>query len=234
MPAGKPWSPIRGKRMRLTRLTNTAAPDTTGTAAMGCSAGFVVVKITPNYDDGERIQLKTADNRFGINEPGERVLLNAAADIQFVGVDPDLFTLITGQPAVVDAAGKGVGMRLSGGAPITNGFALEVWTGIAGNSAAMGDGGSAWGYFLLPFLHGGKVSEFSIENGAASFSLSTESRENPAWGTGPYDVVDTSVVEGTVTPGPLLESIDPLDHVHMQYTTIAPPAAIDGLAAIAA
>lgn len=225
MPAGKPWAPVRGKRIRLTRLTTTAAPDA-GAAASGVSKGFITVKVTPQYDDGEAVRQKTADGDLCINEPGQVVLQNIAVEVQFCGVDPDLASLITGQPVVLDGTGAAVGLRLAGGVPITGGFALETWSGVAGNQAA-------WGYFLLPYLYGGKLSEFTIENGAANFTVTTESREGSAWGTGPYNVVDTAAIAPAV-PGKLLTAIGAKDHVHLQYTTIAPPEPTNGLVAIPA
>lgn len=232
--AGKPWAPVRGKRMRLTRLNNLYGPDTVGTQAMGISSGFVSAKIAPQYDDGQKVQQFNANGDLSINEPGQVTLLNVQADLLFVGVDPDLFTLITGQQEVLDGTGAGVGMQLAGGIPVTYGFALEVWTGVAGNSATVAAGqGTAWGYLLLPFLYGGKVSDFTIENGAANFTLATVSREGSTWGAGPYNVVDTNASgTGPATPGKLTTVIGAKTHTHLQYTTIAPPAAIAGLATV--
>src|SRR4051812_5223427 len=96
---GKPFSPVRGKRMRLTRLLASSAPDTTGTASMGISSGFVSVKLTPQWDDGAAVQVKTANGDLCVNEPGVPVLSNFTAEIAFCGVDPDLYALMTGGAA---------------------------------------------------------------------------------------------------------------------------------------
>ena len=234
MTAGKSWAPIRGKRMRLTRLTAAAAPDTTGLAAMVVSKGFVTAKLTPQYDEGQKVQQKTSNGDYCINEPATKIVEGVVTEIQFCGVDPDIYSLITGQPVVLDGQGQAVGFRLAGGVPVTDGFALEVWTGVAGNSAQGDISGNGWGYFLVPYLYGGKVGELLIQDGAATFTVTTESRENPGWGTGPYDVVDTSATGSPLEPGPLLTPIGPKDHVHLQYTTITPPAVTAGLVTLAA
>jgi hypothetical protein len=235
MTAGKPFSPVRGKRIRVTKLTSAYAPDTVGTAAMGISSGFVSVKLTPQWDEGQKVQVKTAAGDLCVNEPGQLVLMNFQADIAFCGVDPDIFSLITGQTEILDGTSAGVGIRLSGGIQTTNGFALEVWTGISNNSATVsGNTGSQWGYVLLPFCYGGKVNDFTVENNAANFSITTNTREGSGWGVGPYNAVDTSATGSPVVPGKLLNAIGARDHLHMQMTTVAPPAAISGLATVAA
>lgn len=224
MPAAKSWSPIRGKRMRLTRLSPALAP-LVGPASTGVSEGFVSVKITPQYDEGEAIQQKNANGDFCINEKGEVVLEGADAEIQFCGVSPDYLALITGFQTVVDFTAAATGLRLSGGIPVTDGYALEVWTGVAGQK------GTAWGYLLLPALKGGRIGEFTIQNGAATFTVTSSAQENPGWGVGPYDVV---AVDAQGVAGPLLTALDTKDFVHLDLVTVAPPAATDGLIALAA
>jgi hypothetical protein len=226
VPAGKPFAPVRGKRIRVTRLLATAAPDAVGVAAMGISSGFISVKLTPQWDDVPEIKIKTADGDLCVNEPSVPVLANFQAEIAFCGVDPDLFSLISGNAAVVDANAAGVGMRMGGGVPVTSGFGFEVWSGVAGSQAA-------WGYFLLPYCYGGKISDFTVENGAANFTLTTMTREGSLWGTGPYNVINTSTT-ASVTPGKLLQPIGSRDHLHFERTPIAPPAATNGLSAVVA
>ena len=227
MPADKPFSPVRGKRMRVTRLTPTAGPDTVGAAAMGVSSGFVSVKLTPQWDDGVAITVKTADGDLCVNEPGVPILSNFSVEIAFCGVQPDLFSLIAGMPAVVDGKGAGVGMRMNTSVPVTNGFAVEVWGGVANTNAA-------WSYFLLPYCYGGKVGDFSIENGAANFTMTTWTRENSGWGTGPYNVIDTATTGTVVTPGKLLQPIGARDQLHFERTLVAPPAVTAGLTTVTA
>ena len=223
MPSQKSWSPIRGKKMRLTRLTAALAP-LVGPASSGVSDGFVSVKITPQYEEAAAIQLKNANGDFCINEKGDQVLSGADAEIQFCGVNPDYLALITGFSTVLDFLGAATGLRLSGGVPVTNGYALEVWSGVAGAN------GTAWGYLLLPALKGGRIGEFTIQDGTATFTVTSSGQENPGWGVGPYNVVATDA-QGVA--GKLLTPLGAKDFVHMDRVTVAPPAATDGLVALA-
>jgi hypothetical protein len=226
--SGQTFAPIKGRRMRITRLDECGAP-VIGPKTTRVSKGFVSVALSPQYDDGEAIAVKDAAGDLDINEPADPTLMSVAATITFTRVDPDLVSLITGNQTVTDAAAKGVGFRLSGGIPVLGGWALEVWSDLAGQLC---EGAKAYGYTLLPYFRGGKVGDVSIENGAASFSVSSNTREASLWGAGPYDVVHTGV--GNTVPGPLLDEIGTKDHYHMQLTTVAPPEVTDGLIALAA
>jgi len=224
------FAPIRGRRMRITRLDECGVP-VIGPKSTRVSKGFVSVGLSPQYETADAIAVTNGSGESDFNEPGDSTLTGMNAEIAFTRVDPDLFSLMTGQQVVLDAKAAAVGFRLSGGVPVLGGWGLEVWTDLAGQACA---GAKAYGYTLLPFLKGGTIGDFSLENGAASFSLSSSTRENPGWDVGPYDVVDISAAEGTITPGPLLTAIGPKDHFHLQMTTIAPPAESSGLVALAA
>jgi hypothetical protein len=213
-----------GKKLRLTRLGAGLAP-VIGSATTGVTDGFVTVKVTPVYDDGENIQLKNADGKFCINEKGEIDLAGADLEIAFCGLNPDYVALITGQSAVLDYDGAATGIRLQGGVTSAN-FGLEVWTGVAGMN------GLAWGYLLLPALGNAKVGEILVQNGAVNLTITCTAKENPGWGVGPYNVVGTG--EDGDVPGKLAIAAGPKTFVHLDLVTVAPPAATNGLVALAA
>lgn len=231
-----PLAPIKGRRARYTRLDACGNP-VIGPATTHVSKGFVTIELAPSYDDGTDIQVSNADGEFEINEPADAQLMFIEATITFTKVDPDLLALITGFPTVVDFQARATGFRLRGGAPVLGGWALEVWSGLAGQFCST-TGDPEFGYTLLPFLRGGKVNSWTIENNAASFSIVSKTRENAQWGKGPYDVVlNPAGVDPVANPpvaGPLLQDVDPRDHLHMERTAVAPPAPADGLAALAA
>jgi len=80
--------------------------------------------------------------------------------------------------------------------------------------------GVSYGYFLIPFVKGGVIGDFTIGNDAVNFTLSgAKSKDGNTWGSGPYDVVK----DQTGAPSPLLEPVDSRDHLWMQVTTVAPP-----------
>lgn len=226
----KTFAPVRGKVFRLTRLDSCGVP-VTGPASTRVSKGFVHVNTKFSYTKANDVSVNTADNSLAFYEPGYQQLQTIGLDIQFTQVDPDILGVITGWQTIVDGLANGVGYRASSAAMLTAPWALEVWTDVAG--VTCGGGAQPYGYTLFPFLKGGTITDFNIDSGAATIGISSTTREGSGWGTGPYNVVDTSTTGGgTVTPGKLLTAVGSRDHMHMQLTTIAPPAETTGLVAL--
>ena len=105
-------------------------------------------------------------------------------------------------------------------------FALELWTGLSGQACAEG-AEDASGYLLLPFITAGTIGDIEVTGeDAISFSMTgAVTKSGNAWGTGPYDVVKKAKqgggggFENAKLPTPL----DPLDHLLMIDTALAPP-----------
>jgi len=233
VPTSKTFAPIRGRRMRLTRTDECGAP-VIGPASTGVSKGFVSVGLSLQYEDGETIRVPNAAGEFEINEIPDAQLVGATVTLGFVGVQPDYLAMITNFPTVLDFEAAAVGFSADGGVPVVGGYGLEVWTDLAG-AGACADGGRAWGYLLLPYLRGGKISDFTIENGAANFEVVSSTREGSRWEEGPYDVQESgAAVNGVFPAGPLLEPVGERTHFRLFTTRIAPPATVDGLTALAA
>lgn len=214
---------IRGRAMRVTRLDGCGAvvlgPDSTIS-----SEGFISIALTANTEAGEAINVTNAAGKPVIVETPTPRFVNYGVAINFAGVNPELVTMLTGQPAVRDADDNVVGFGVDSDIDVDLvGFALEFWTGVA--VAACEEGQSAqYGYGILPFLKGGVLGDFTIENAAISFSLSgATTKDGNAWGVGPYDVV----LDETSNPGPLLEALPAKRHLHMQLTGVAPPSVDD-------
>jgi hypothetical protein len=227
------FAPIRGRRMRLTRTDECGAP-VVGPATTGVSKGFVSVGMALQYEDGETIRVTNAGGEYEVNELPDAQLVGVEATIAFTGVQPDYAAMITNLPTVLDFQAAAVGLSADGGVPVVGGYGLEVWTDLAGAGACAG-GGRSYGYLLLPYLRGGKIQDFTIENGAASFGVVSTSREGSLWGKGPYNVQESgAAVNGVYPAGKLLEAVGSRNHFKLFQTRIAPPAVFDGLAALAA
>ena len=214
---------VRGRAMRATRLDGCGEP-VLGPDSVIASEGFVSIALTSNQEAGEAITVTTASGKPFISDTPTPKFVNYGVTINFAGVNPELVTLLTGQPVVLDGDGTPVGFRQNSKIDVDLvGFALEFWTGVA--VAQCEDTGDAqYGYGLLPFLKGGVLGDFTVENAAISFSVTGAStRDGSGWGVGPVDVVlDDNGVES-----PLLEPITEGDHLHMQLTSVAPPSVDD-------
>lgn len=211
------FSTVRGTRMRVTQVDQCGTPGT-GAGDSVVTDGFVTVNYSPELEDRDEILLKNAAGKICVNDTTAPQLKWYNLEMEFCKVEPDLFALLTGQTVVDDFDMESVGISI-GTAVAVDGFALEVWTEIPGEACS----GNAvpYGYFLVPWAGEGIFDDFTIENDALTFTISGRSFNQHQWGSGPYDVVAS---DANNTPSALLDPLDPDVHLHLQKTTIAPPA----------
>lgn len=219
--ASQCFNMVRGRAMRVTRLDGCGRIKPAACSAI-VSEGFVSIAFTANIDEGEEISVTNAGGKTCVRDAPIPRLINYSLTFTFCEVDPDLYAMMTGQSTVYDGAGNAVGFRVNTDVdPSDSGFALEVWSNVPGVVCGEGALDGTFGYTLLPFVQGGVIGDFTIENNAVTFTISNATtKSGGSWGTGPYDVVDDMG-----TPSPLLEAITSGDHLHVQLTTVAPPAA---------
>lgn len=223
------FSLVRGRAMRVTKLDG-CGRTSYGSTSQVATDGFISVGLTANTEEGETISVTNAAGKVCILDQPSPVFTNYTIEVQFCGVDPELFSLMTGQPVVMDADGvDAIGIRVNSGITLDDsGFALELWSSVP-VAACDASGGASYGYFLIPFVQGGTLGDVTIENGAINFTLSgASSKDGSEWGVGPYDVV----MDASDQPGPLIEPIDDKDHLHLQLTTVAPPTPSCGAIAV--
>lgn len=216
---------VRGRVLRATSLDGCGNP-TLGPVSTLVSKGFISAALTTNTQQAEAINVTIANGEECITDEPQPRFKNYSGEVQFCGVDPQLVTMMTGQPIVLNAEGDPVGFRQNSRIDVNlTGFALEVWMGVAG-SACDAAGLPEYGYVLLPFFGSGVLSDFTVENAAINFTLTgATTKEGSQWGVGPYDVVRDLAGD----PAPLLEPIDPDgDHMHLERTSVPPPAETDG------
>lgn len=213
---------IRGRALRVTRLDGCGSP-VPGSLSQVVSKGFISVGLTANTEEGEEIKIKNANDELCINDTPPPKFTGYELEINLCGVDPDMVALFTGNQIVYneDTVPEAIGFRINSGVNLdASGFALELWTGVAGQACS--DGQTSYGYLLIPFVKGGVLGDFTVENGAVNFVITGAlSKDGASWGVGPYDVT----LDADDLPAPLSEAIDDEDHLHMQVTLVPPPTA---------
>lgn len=220
-------APVKGKMLRATKL------DACGNPVMGAGGwpvhvvtkGFISVEYAPEFDEGEEIDQKDANGDPAVYEPGRRRIKFYNVTVSCCKVDPELYTMFTGHPVVLDEDGVATGMRVTSGINLASSVALELWSGTSLKKCA---GGATprprFGYFLLPQIIDGHVTDFTIENAAVTFTLTGKAIENEAWDVGPYDVYLRSTGVGK-----LLDPMGEKDLLHIDWTTLPPPAPTCGI-----
>jgi hypothetical protein len=229
--ATKCFSLVRGRAMRVTRLDGCGTP-VVGTDSVVVSDGFIQVALTANVDEGTTISVQNAAGKTCVLDEPCPTFTGYDVEVQFCQVDPDLYAMMTAQEVVLDGNGNSVGFGVDSDADACeSGFALELWSNVPAAACEAGASEGQFGYFLIPFLRGGVLGDFTIGNDAVNFTLTgAKSRDGNAWGNGPYDVVlgpgvtsevQTVTITGTPTGGSFRLSVSGQQTADIAYNAVA-------------
>lgn len=204
------FAPVLGKRLRITQLND--AGDVPPNAKQVTTEGFITVTLSPQISEGTEIVQRNANGSICVSEKMADSFTRMTVQIQYCGVLPGALTLTTIAEPYRDANSELSGFTLPEG-ELTEKFAVELWTGVSGESGS-------FGYMLLPFVQGGLVGEISVDSeNAINFTLNNAyTKGGNAWGTGPYPVVSDGNGE-SVLPSPIDEDV----HMLVIDTSVAPP-----------
>lgn len=219
----KSVSYLRGKMMRATRV------DTFGRAVIGDSnavvtEGYISVAFTTNLEEGEAINVTNAGGKACVTEAAIPSVTGVGVEATFCNVDFALFELLTGHKIILTSDGTRIqGIEESTDVKLdTVNFALEMWLGSTSSGEPSVGSEGEWGYVLLPFLSGGVVGDYTIENAAITFTVnSINSKKGSNWGQGPYAV---ELVDGVAAR--LSTPVGKNAFRRTQTVEIAPPEAI--------
>lgn len=214
---------LRGHIMRATRLDRVGRPIV-GDESVVTSEGFISVAYTANNEEGEAIAVTTANGKTCVSETATPSFNGYGMEIQFCEVDFALFTLLTGQEVIIDPqTGDAVGFKMESGVDVAaNPFALELWMGAVTDATPSENSEGFYGYVLTPFLNGGTVGDFTVENAAITFTVSNLSTKTGSnWGAGPHEVQ----LGADGTRSVLTDPVSNREHLRSQIVEVAPPAA---------
>lgn len=212
--------PVLGKRLRITTLDACGNPLAAGTlGAVAVTDGFITISLSSEVEDGAEIITKKADGSLCVNQKLNNSFKRFTVQIDFCGVNPSLLAIVSNAVPYADYNTDIAGFKVGEGALIDR-FALELWTGMSGAACLPGAAFSG-GYLLLPFVAGGVLGDITVDGeNAVTFSLTgAYTVGGNVWGTGPYNVVNNA----SAVPAPLPTVLDPLDHLLLMDTSLAPP-----------
>ena len=222
MLTAKKASYLRGRMFRVTKVSSTGVPIY-GDESQMVSKGFVNISSTTNSEEGEAITLTNAAGEFCINETATPQFSGIGLEIQFCEVDPAIFTALTGQAPILDpVSGDAIGYKVETGVDLSAvSFALEVWMNAKSAATPNVNSQGLFGYLLLPFLQGGTIGDFTIENAAITFTVTgIVSKDGAGWGSGPYKV---QLGAGDL-PVLLSDPVSSREHFRKIFVEVAPPA----------
>jgi hypothetical protein len=218
------FSLVRGYALRAVRLDGCGAP-VLGPDSVVTTEGFISVGLTSNTEQGEAISVTNAAGKPCVLDEPSPKFVNFSVEVQFCGVNPELLAMMTGMPVRLNAAGDEiVGFKVNDEVNVdATGFSTELWSKVPQDECDE-SGEEAYGYMLMPFLKGGVLGDFSVENGAVNFTMTgARTKKGSQWGAGPFDVVR----DESGNPGPLNEPVVKGDHLITEVTTVPPPSVED-------
>jgi hypothetical protein len=226
------FTPFKIPRVRVTKL-NSCGQVVTGSCSQVVSNGIISVAMTKNYEAREEFFVKNGDGVFCVRETTAPQLKWIDLVLTFCNVDPDIVSLVAGEPLYQDdsASAVKIGWSTQEGSAATVNFALEGWTRLS-NTGVLCTGGVPYGYVLFPYIVEGTIGDMTLENGVANFVINCRTRSNSLWGVGPYNVALSANVATLNNPIPMLTPIGSTQHHRMFITQLAPPAAACGCAAV--
>lgn len=227
------FTPVLGKRIRVVALDSCGArPAAAAIDSMAVTDGFISITLSAEVEDGAEIITKKASGALCVNEKAADSFKRFTVEMEFCGVDPGLLSLVTNAEIYENYAAVAAGIVVPEG-DINKKFSLELWTGLAGAACEAG-ADEASGYMLLPFLNSGVLGDLTVdgENAVSFMMTGAYTKGGNAWGVGFANVI-AGVTPG-FAPSKLPTALDPLDHLLLIETGIAPPASVCGLQAMPA
>lgn len=221
-PVTKCLTLVRGRRIRVTRLDGCGRP-VYGDDSQAVSKGFISVGFTANTVESDEINVTNANGERCIYEPAVTSLVGYGVEIQFCNVDPDLFSIVTGNPVVTNWLGEVIGFDVDTSVDQeAQGVAIELWAGTNATDACDNPGAQGnYGYLLVPFLKGGIVGDWTLENGAVTFTITgANTRDGSNWGVGPYSDI---MLDELGEPGPMVKPVGKTVPFRVIMTDVAPP-----------
>jgi hypothetical protein len=226
------YTVFRVPAVRATQLDSCGIAQT-GACEQVVSSGLISVAQAPEYEARQDYFTLNADAQPCITDTAPPILKWINVTIVFCQVDPQLLSMLSGEPLVLDDATTPnvVGWDTAVGSVNSVNFALETWTRIGGSNACNGANVN-YGYFLLPWVTEGTIGDVTLQNGAANFTVTGRTNANSPWGTGPYNVLINQTGTNANFPGKMLTAIGANTHRRIQLVNLAPPTAQCGCQAL--
>jgi hypothetical protein len=211
---------VKGRRLRVTRVDN-CGRVIYGENSQAVTKSFSSIAYSNNTLDSDGIDLRDADGEPSIYEPTRSRFASFNIEATMTRVDPEFFSLVTKQRVYLDADGNAIGFAINSDVDVyIEGIAMELWVGAPEGNCDPGQTGVEYGYFIAPFIKGARLGDYTVENGAVTFTLTGGTTQaGNEWGVGPYNVMRNSGGD----PSPLLEPLEEADHKLMIWTDVPPP-----------
>lgn len=214
----------RGDRIRITKVDQCGRP-VYGECNSIVTKGIVTIAEEPQTEDPEPLEQVAFDGiEKCFSEPGCATVTSRTITITWCAISFDAFLFMNpNHRPIYDDAEQIVGLFESDKIDCSAGYAVEVWTQVAGASdVCTGEEDSGqWMYTVYPWISGATPGEITIGGDeVVTYTSIGNTKTGSRWGKGPYQV---AIVDGR--PQGLREPFDPDGKEAKAYmvTTVAPP-----------
>lgn len=202
---------VRGVALRISRLGPDGAPVAGGAGACDVyiTGGFITASFTPEYSEGDEIEVKNAAGEVCVYFKMPDTLKDVTMNLELCDPDPVLTQMLVGGDVLTAAytsplapAGSGVGdvaavgyaAESIGVEAVPYGVSVELWAqAVVGGKAA---NVAPYWHYVWPYMKFRLDGDRVVENGALATVFAGTGGGNAAFGTGPN--LDTT----GITPAP--------------------------------
>lgn len=181
---------VQGVCIRASRLAADGTPATGANASYAMEA-FVSAKITPEYDDGEELQLKGANGLLCIYFKANDLLKRVVLELAICEPDPELTQLLTGGTLLATTTGTASTVATAGSAIGDNYF--PVTANIGTGSFTVGASGPGQETVFVTGVTGASTpfkayTQFPLTKVHVSTDVVTPVSTNVGWAAPPIGV----------------------------------------------
>lgn len=175
---------LQACRIRVSNLDADGSP-TVGAANAYTSDALVSMGVSPQFEEGDAINLKNACGNVVVNFKGASSFTRADVTITLATPDPYLSAFLGAGDPIIESGVIGFAAP-NLGALSEDGVSVELWVRRGGTT---GDSDADFPYarWVYPKIKNLKPGDFSHENGVLQPVFSGEAVENPNWGNGPFN-----------------------------------------------
>jgi hypothetical protein len=189
---------VRGRALRATTLGSDGAPAVGTLCDIYMTGGFISFQFTPEYSEGDEIEVKNAAGETCVYYKLPDTLKNVGLNLSICDPDPVLTQMLVGgvvltaagnsayAPAGTDAGDMvavGYAAEVAGQAATPNGVAIEVWADAIVNSRAASR--APFWHYLFPSAQFRLDGDRVVENGNLATVFAGTGTGNESFGTGP-------------------------------------------------
>jgi hypothetical protein len=198
-----------------------------GDAAQCVSDGFVSVAITANYTDIAEKRGTNGRGKTCARRPASATFDDLTGVVTFCGMQPEVYSRMTGAPMVVSAqTGEVIGFDDDVSVDLLQvRFGLEGWADAYDVADCGDDDAVPFWYHVWPSFYGGRAGDYTLEDALVNFTVTDlHTAGGAGWGIGPYLV--TRDADGD--PSALVDALTKNKHGRRFVTTVPPPEVTDG------